>query len=348
MTRFFPLAASVLFLLGSFGLPLPAAAEESPAGAAGAAQPAYAALYDTVLVAHAEAAAASCQALMPALTPESSAEARQAGFVALAEGWGRVEASYILGGYDMAAMDYPLLIDMFHSGKEDIHAKLARALASDSPPEQALFKNSYRSITALDDLMFSGPWSARRAALAQTAAASLCQRLEAIAAGYGANREAFLANPDKALALLIDAQIQNIYKIREWRIGEVVGLTKKTLGRVVPENAQYRFNLPASWAAMGAMLEVHAALLDQGRQPNIATIAAAFGTGNRDIGGLQEVQAALAQAQAAYAGASAADYTDTARMVPLFSALQKLQKAFYDHLALSLGVAAGLVDADGD
>lgn len=330
MTRLAALSLTLAALM-----PLGAPAEEAPT--------AFAAIYDTILLPDAEVAVASCHALEALLVPESAAEAREAGFVALAEGWGRVEAAYILGGYNMDAMDYPLLIDTFHLGKEDLHASLARAIKAPSEPQVALFKNVYRTLTALDDLMFSGPWSPRRAALSAHAAATVCARLEAISAGYAAHREDYLAEPDKALGLLINAEIQNIYKTREWRIGEVVGLTRKTLGKTLPENAQYPHNLRASWAAIGAMLATHEALLAAERQPNIATIAAASGKG-----GVAEVQAALALARTAYARASAEDYLDTAKMVPLFTALQKAQSAFYDHVALRLGVAAGLVDADGD
>ncbi|MBZ4023750.1 hypothetical protein CKO11_14955 [Rhodobacter sp. TJ_12] len=334
MTRFPVIAAAFVCALGAVA-PRTAPAQEP--------QRAYRAIYDTILQADAGAAVASCAALQTTLTPDSAASARQAAFVALAQDWGRVQAAYVLGGYDWDAMDYPLLIDTFHVGKEDIHASLARAIESDSAPKTALFKNAYRTLTALDDLMFSGPWSPRRAELAQVAADTVCQRLDQIAQGYVQARAAFLEDPDKALALLINAQIQNIYKIREWRIAEVVGLNRKTLGKVLPENAQYPFNPEASWAAIGAMLDTHARLLAEETQPNIATIAAV-----KDQGGMAEVQTALAAAQAVYNGATLADYTDTAKMVPLFAALQKVQKAFYDHVALSLGVAAGLVDADGD
>ncbi|MDQ2093714.1 hypothetical protein [Rhodalgimonas zhirmunskyi] len=331
-------AFTLALFFAALGLALRAPAEATPEG-----HPALAAIYDDILTKDAHNAAQSCHALEPLLTPDSTPEARTQAFIALAQGWGRVQAAYILGGYDMDAMDYPLLIDMFHHGKEDLPASLARAITSDSAPKTALFKNSYRSITALDDLMFSGPWTPRRAALSQVAAETVCARLDAIHQGYTAHRADFLADPDTALALLINAQIHNIYKTREWRIAEVVGLNKKTLGRVLPENAQYPNNLAASWAAIGAMLDTHAALLDADKQPNIATIAADAGNG-----GLEEVQTALTAAKSAYDGASVADYADTAKMIPLFAALQKVQKAFYDHLALSLGVAAGLVDADGD
>jgi hypothetical protein len=324
---------AVLSALFASLMPLAAAAQEV--------QPAYEAIYDTILTGDAEDAVSACGALQGVLASDSTAQTRDAAFVAVAQGWGRVQAAYILGGYEMNAMDYPLLIDTFHAGNEDIHATLARAIASDSAPETALFKNSYRTLTALDDLMFSGEWSPRRAALSQVAVATVCGRLETLRDGYKTHRADFLGDPDKALALLINAEIQNIYKTREWRIGEVVGLTKKTLGKVLPENAQYPYNTGASWAAIGAMLETHEALLSADAVPNIATIAAASG-------GIGQVQTALASARAAYDGASAADYTDTAKMVALFVALQKVQKAFYDHVALSLGVSAGLVDADGD
>ncbi|WP_295535724.1 imelysin family protein [uncultured Thioclava sp.] len=313
------------------------------AGAAQDTQAAYEAIYDDILLADSEATVQSCHAMVGTLETVSTQQAREDAFTALAIGWGRVQATYILGGYDMDAMDYPLLIDMFHNGKEDLHASLERAIKSDSSPQKALYKNAYRSITALDDILFSGPWSQRRQALAQEISGSLCKRFETVHQGYLDHRDDFLANPNEALGLLMNAQIQSLYKTRDWRISEVAGLTKKTLGQMHPENRQYRWG-KASWPVIDAILDTHWRLLATETAPNLSSIAEA-----RDAGaGLASVQDMLGEAIEAYKAVPEDKAFAPREAVPIINALQRAQNAYYNSLALLVGVTLGLVDADGD
>lgn len=302
----------------------------------------YVAVYDTVIQANADAAVARCDDVRKALDSTDDDQRHQA-FVGLAEGWARVQASYILGGYDMGAMDYPLMVDYFHRGKEDVHNTLARLINGDTPPEVALYKNSYKTLGALDDVLFSGPWSERRQALANVMATHVCRKLTQIRDGYREHRDEVLDDPDKALSLLINAEIESIYKTRDWRIAQVSGLTKKTLGQPMPQNQQYPYS-EASWAAIGAIIDTHAQLLAADGQPNVATIAR--GKGGDDA--MTAVQTALGEAVQAYRDTPANHQFDTNAMIPLFQALQDLQKAFYRQLVGRLGVTANLIDADGD
>ena len=300
-------------------------------------------IYDNIIVSDAALAVDECTAMVDVLNDDSGDDARHDAFVNLASAWARVQAVYVLGGYEENAVDYPLLIDTYHVGKEDIPAKLERAIASDSEPETALFKNSYRTLTALDYLLFSDEWSPRRKALSQLAADTVCARLDTLHTDYLAQREAFLDDQPNAMKLMINAVIQSAYKTRDWRIGEVAGLTRKTLGKVLPENAQFPNNLDASWATIGAIIDTHRRLLIKTDSINIAKLSAGYGRGD-----LPEVQTALNEAQAAYDAATVDDFTSTETMIPLYSALKDVQSALYENVAGSLGVAAGLVDADGD
>ena len=304
---------------------------------------AYRAIYDDILVSDAAATVESCKATQAVLGGDATDEARKAAFTTLAENWGRVEAIYVLGGYDMDAMDYPLFVDSYHSGNEDIHVSLARIIEGDKPPAKALYKNSYTSIGALDDILFSGPWSPRRRALAETVTASLCRNFERIHGGYVENRDAFLADPDRALSLLLNAQVQSIYKTSDWRIAEVAGLTKKTLGQFHPENLQYPWS-GASWPVIGAILDTHWRLVATDRAPNLSTIA----TQSDAASGLLAVQDMLEVAIEAYNAVPPGEEFATKPAVPIVNALQRVKNAFYNSLALSLGLTLGLVAADGD
>lgn len=309
---------------------------------AAAANHSWVAIYDDILQKNADQAVAHCTALEATLETGDEA-ARLTAFTDLATAWARVQASYVLGGYDDAAIDYPALIDRFHIGNEDLHDALTRIIASDRAPKSALYKTSYRSITALDDVMFSGPWSERRAALADVIAASLCSRLEKVRDGYSAQRDAVLTDPDKALGLLMNAEIESLYRTRDWRIAQVAGLTRKSLGEPRLDNQQYPWS-GASWAVIGAILDAHSQLLANDRAPNLSTVAAAKG----GSAGMASVQDMLLESIIAYKAVSPDRAFSPQEMVPIINALQMVQNAFYNHLALSLGVTMGIVDADGD
>jgi hypothetical protein len=321
---------SLMLLLGAPALSQ--AAEQDP----------YAVIYDTVIQANANNAVTYCGDLKQALDNPSSEQRHQA-FAQLTEGWGRVQASYILGVYDMDAMDYPLMVDYFHMGKEDIHESLGRIMTGDLAASKALYKNSYKTLGALDDVMFSGPWTERRKEMAEVISSNVCKRLTQVRDGYQEHRADFLDDHDKALSLLINAEIENIYKTRDWRIAQISGLTKATLGQPKPEHQQYPYS-KASWGFIGAILETNKQLLADDQQPNVATIVYA----KHGEEGMAAVQEALTASWVAYQGAPAEHNYNTGDMIPLFQGLLDLQKAFYRQLVGSIGVTATLIDADGD
>jgi len=302
----------------------------------------YVAIYDDVLQANADRSVERCSSLQQAIA-DPSEEKRHGAFVELAQAWARVEASYILGGYDMDAMDYPLMVDYFHRGKEDVHESLARLIEGDSPAAKALYKSSYKTLGALDDVMFSSAWSPRREALAKVIAGTVCRNLTRIRDGYREHRADYLDDPKKALSLLINAEIENIYKTRDWRIAQISGLTKQTLGKPSPQKQQYPYS-QASWAAIGAIIATHQQLLAEEQQPNIATIAHR----KKADEGLASIQEALRMTEQAYRDTPPDHAFGTGEMIPLVQGLLDVQNAFYRQLVGSIGVTANLIDADGD
>lgn len=302
----------------------------------------YASIYDNVLQSNADNAVQYCSNLQTALESDSG-DVRHQAFVQLAEGWGRVQASYILGDYDMNAMDYPLMIDYFHSGNEDIHESIERLLARDTKASTALYKNSYKTMGAIDSVMFSGEWSERRKEFAKVMVANVCKRFTQISEGYKENRDTFLFDVERGLSLVVNAEIEHIYKTRDWRIAQVSGLTKANLGVTKPEYQQYPYS-QASWDFIGGLLETNRQLLAEDLQPNLATIA--YEKHGKE--GIRAVQAALNNSLIAYKNTPADHNFNLNDMIPIFQGLLDMQKAFYRHLVSQIGVSANLIDADGD
>lgn len=302
----------------------------------------YASIYDNVLQHNADNAVNYCINLQDALESDS-ADLRHQAFVQLAEGWGRVQASYILGDYDMNAMDYPLMVDYFHSGNEDIHESIERLVGRDTKASSALYKNSYKTMGAIDSVMFSGDWSERRKEFAEVMVANVCKRFTQISNGYKENRDEFLFDVDRGLSLVVNAEIEHIYKTRDWRIAQVSGLTKANLGETKPEHQQYPYS-QASWAFIGGILETNRQLLAEDQQPNVATIAYE----KHGAEGIKVVQEALQSSLIAYKNTPADHNFNLNAMIPVFQGLLDVQKAFYRHLVSEIGVSANLIDADGD
>ena len=76
-------------------------------------------------------------------------------FITFVKSWKAVETFYILGDLNEDYIDTPRYIDIFHNGNEDITKQLDRAIKSNDEPRIALFKNSTKSINALEYMIFA-------------------------------------------------------------------------------------------------------------------------------------------------------------------------------------------------
>ena len=76
-------------------------------------------------------------------------------FVKAVTHWKSVEAVYIAGHFDEDLADNARLIDFFHRGNENVHEQVKRALKSSLAPKKALFKNSTKSINALEFMLYT-------------------------------------------------------------------------------------------------------------------------------------------------------------------------------------------------
>jgi len=178
--------------------------------------------------------------------------------------------------------------------------------------------------------MFSGEWSERRKALAEVMVENVCKRFTQISEGYKANRDAFLFDVDRGLSLVVNAEIEHIYKTRDWRIAQVSGLTKANLGETKPEHQQYPYS-QASWAFIGGILETNKQLLGEDQQPNVATIA--YEKHGKE--GIHAVQVALAASLEAYKNTPADHNFNLNDMIPIFQGLVRCSKSILQTLSKS-------------
>lgn len=302
-------------------------------------------IYDQILVENSVQAVNACNEMSQALAQSSLGDSAPllAPFENLVAAWKTVEVSYILGSVDVDAIDYPIFIDMYHMGNEDINRALSRALASDSKPATALYKNSYKTINALEAFLFNSEWNARAQALAIHATDNLCQRLDKVAQSYQDHRQDALDDHDQSIAYLLNGLVSSTYKTSEWRVGDAAGLSRKYKNDPDARRVEYPFS-GSSLFAIGVILDAHKQMIGAEQQPNFATYAHEQGADEA----MALAQQALDDAFAAYQAIPADTDFSTEDMQALFDTLNKLQLAYYHNLLKSLDVVAKILEADGD
>lgn len=196
-------------------------------------------LYDNVLLIDSKKALEDIKSLDKEITSKNNHGIKLA-FKELIKSWKSVEAFYLLGDINEEYIDTPRLMDIFHNGNEDITKQLDLALDSNDDTKIALFKNSLKSINALEYLLFTKDINNHRVfSFSKTIIKRLTTHFENIHNGYINNKSKFLSNIKKANSLAINKLIQSSYKLKEWRVGDVAGLTKKYKNKGSNIRAEY-------------------------------------------------------------------------------------------------------------
>ena len=76
-------------------------------------------------------------------------------FTKLVESWKKVEALYFAGDIDENYIDTPRYIDVYHNLKEDLSKQMQSVINSKDEANIALFKNSFKTINALEYVLFN-------------------------------------------------------------------------------------------------------------------------------------------------------------------------------------------------
>lgn len=183
-------------------------------------------------------------------------------FTDFVQSWKSVETFYILGDLNEEFIDTPRYMDIFHNANEDIKVQLDRAIKSNEEARVALFKNSLKSINALEYILFTKDIKNQRVNdLAIYISKKLSSHLDDILNEYKNQRASFIKNQKKSNAIIINAIIQNTYKLKEWRIGDVSGLSKKYKDNANNKRAEY-FISKNSANAIEAVLLTYKNVLD--------------------------------------------------------------------------------------
>lgn len=183
-------------------------------------------------------------------------------FETLVFNWKQVDTVYIGGELDSDYLDTPRYIDVFHNLKEDLHEQMQRVRESKDEVSIAMYKNSFKTINALEYILYSNEGISKRdRAIAEVILRNIKSHLEDILEIYTTQAKEFLENDTFSNAAIMNALVGSAYKLKEWRVADVLGETAKYKNNPNGNRAEYYVS-KNSVLAIKAILLTHQAVLD--------------------------------------------------------------------------------------
>lgn len=262
-------------------------------------------------------------------------------FKTLVTNWKKVESLYFAGDIDENYIDTPRYIDVYHNLKEDLSVQMKRAIASGDEPKVALFKNSFRTINALEYVLFNDDTITKREKLlAVNILDTIISNLNDIKNVYKEYLNGNAKSEKWENSLVINTLISSSYKLREWRIGEPSGFAAKYKNDPKNERSEYYLS-KNSLNAIKAILVAHDEIIGDKSYENFATMAKNAGAKKAIL----EAQEALNKSLKVLKNYKNDDFTNAKA---LYEATKELHNAYYLSLVEDLAVTAKILDADGD
>jgi len=265
------------------------------------------------------------------------------GFKVLMMSWKEVETLYLAADLDEETIDIPRYIDIFHNGKEDIYPQLDRILLSSDTLDIALFKNSTKSINALEYLLFKpAKKTARQKEMVLYILKKISEHLKTIEIFYLNNRALFMQDEQKINAIIMNALIESSYKLKEWRVGDPAGLSRKYKGDPKNERSEYPVS-KLSYNAIEAILLTHQAVIGEQKFVNFSEVVHTAGADKS----LSDIRNNIEHALQYLHAAPAYDF-NAKEIKALYKELIALHNAYYISLIGALKVTSKILDSDGD
>jgi hypothetical protein len=262
-------------------------------------------------------------------------------FTKFIKSWKKVEALYFAGDLDENFADTPRYMDVFNNLKEDLNTQMQRVIESKDEPKVALFKNSFKTVNALEYVLYNDKEiTPREKAIAIEILNSFISHLEDIKEVY----ETFLTSKPKdekmERGLILNTLIASSYKLKEWRIGNASGNSSKFKNDAKNERAEY-FLSKNSFAAIDAILEAHKEVLLKSKNYDFATYALEKGAAIELLGIVDNINLMQEELRKL-------PKDDFTKATNLFNSAKDIHNAYYVTLVEKLSISAKILDADGD
>lgn len=255
--------------------------------------------------------------------------------------WKKVEAIYFAGEIDNDYIDSPRYIDIFHNLKEDLNEQMKRVIASKDEPNIALFKNSFKTINALEYLLFNDKTITKREKLLSIAILnSIVSHLTDIKDVYSKYLNSKPKSETWENAMIINTLIASTYRLKEWRIGDPSGNSSKYKDNADNKRAEYYLS-KSSFLAIKSILEAHEEIMGESKYLNFGKMAAESGAKAE----VEEVKTAIHDTLNELKKLKNDDFSNAKE---LYTDVKALHNAYYLSLIEQLAITAKILDSDGD
>lgn len=255
--------------------------------------------------------------------------------------WKSVENIYILGDFNEEFIDYPRYMDIFHNGNENIQKQLDLAISSSDELRVALFKNSLKSINALEYLLYTKDISNERVNQSLLFIAKRLQTLLVeINEEYKAIKDILTSDLKKTNGILINKLIESSYKLKEWRIADVSGLTKKYANNPNNNRAEYYVSKNSA-LAVKAILENYKNILDNDSYED-------FGDFLKKETSTKQIENLKNRISQALVEVEKIENDDLTNAKNLYEKVADIHIILFVEMVEELQINAKILDADGD
>ena len=275
------------------------------------------------------------------LKTEKKREILHNDFKLLVQSWKKVETFYVAASFNEEAIDLPRYVDVFHNLKENLHVQMQRAIESKDAVEIALFKNSFKTINALEYVLFDKSMTERKRQIALFIVQRIKSNVEEILYVYKNDSKRFLSEFKWSNDVIINMLIDSSFKLRDWRVGDSSGHSRKYKGKANNTRAEY-YKSNLSKEAIETILLTHQSIMNSkeydfgdmlnknGFKKEVALIQQKI---NESLGNLKYLKD---------------DNFEDKNIAKLYVSLDELHKAYYLSLVNAVGVSTKILDADGD
>ncbi|MEN5386789.1 imelysin family protein [Aliarcobacter skirrowii] len=264
----------------------------------------------------------------------------QENFKIFLKDWKRVEALYLAGEINYDYIDTPRFIDVFNNLKEDLNSQMRRVVNGTNDVKTALFKNSFKTINALEFVIAQESLDDRSKEIVKEILNSIITNLQDIKEVY----TNYLKNPKfkekEEIAILVNVLVATSYRLKEWRVGNPAGLSAKFKGDIKNERAEY-FLTQNSFEAIKSILEAQSDIVNSKGFKNLYTYAKNSGSEIE----LNEVSNSIKMALDELNKLPKDDFTNASY---LFETVSKIHDLYYVTIIEKLGLKPEILDADGD
>ena len=297
-------------------------------------------IYENVILKNSKNAVESIQTIKKDIQINQNEKVKK-DFSDFVKSWKSVEAIYILGDLNDSYLDTPRYIDTFHQGNEDITKQLDLIISSKEDLDVSLYKNSHKTINALEYILFTKDLKNPRVKnIALIIVRTLEENLQDIYDGYKESQKKFIKDELVANAMMLNALIENSYKLKEWRVGDPAGLSRKFKGKLANDKGEYYLS-KNSIVAVQSILNTHLQILADQEYKNFGSMIKSYEVND-------ELNDAISYLNSALKNSKMIKNDDFKDAKKLYKSLKKLHATYYISLIGKLQITAKILDADGD